>query len=90
MDEETAKKEAPIMKQAQQMLVLWEQGDKEIRDLWQTMNGWVYEGFNQTYTRLGISFDKIYYESQTYKLGKSLVEQGLDKNVFYRREDGSV
>ena len=90
MDEETAKKEAPIMKQAQQMLVLWEQGDKEIRDLWQTMNGWVYEGFNQTYTRLGIRFDKIYYESQTYKLGKSLVEQGLDKNVFYRREDGSV
>ena len=90
MDEETAKKEAPVMKQAQQMLVKWEQGDKEVRDLWQMMNGWVYDGFNQTYERLGISFDKIYYESQIYKLGKSLVEQGLDKGVFYRREDGSV
>ena len=90
MDEETAKKQAPIMQQAQQMLVLWEQGDKQVRDLWQMMNNWVYDGFNQTYTKLGISFDKIYYESDTYKLGKSLVEQGLDKGVFYRREDQSV
>ncbi|MGP1515184.1 MAG: arginine--tRNA ligase [Bacteroidales bacterium] len=90
MDEQSAKREAPMMKEAQQMLVKWEQGDKEVRDLWQKMNGWVYDGFNQTYSRLGISFDKIYYESQTYTLGKSLVEQGLDKGVFYRREDGSV
>ncbi|MBP3253360.1 MAG: arginine--tRNA ligase [Bacteroidales bacterium] len=89
-DEETAKQQAPIMKQAQQMLVKWEQGDKEVRQLWETMNGWVYEGFDQTYKRLGIGFDKIYYESQTYKLGKSLVEQGLDKGVFYRRDDASV
>ncbi len=90
IDEQTAKQQAPIMQQAQQMLVKWEQGDKDVRELWQKMNGWVYEGFNQTYSRLGIDFDKIYYESDTYKLGKSLVEQGLKDNVFYRKEDGSV
>lgn len=90
VDEATAKQEAPIMKEAQQMLVKWEQGDKEVRSLWQQMNGWVYEGFDQTYTRLGISFDKIYYESQTYTLGKSLVEEGLKNGVFFRKEDGSV
>ncbi len=90
IDEQTAKQQAPIMQQAQQMLVKWEQGDKDVRELWQTMNSWVYEGFNQTYSRLGIDFDKIYYESDTYKLGKSLVEQGLKDNVFYRKEDGSV
>ena len=90
LEEETAKKDAPIMKEASDMLVKWEQGDKEVRDLWQMMNEWVYQGFNQTYDRLGISFDKIYYESDTYKLGKSLVEKGLNDGVFYRREDGSV
>ena len=90
VDEATAKQEAPIMKEAQQMLVKWEQGDKEVRNLWQQMNGWVYEGFDQTYKRLGISFDKIYYESQTYMLGKSLVEEGLKSGVFFRKEDGSV
>ena len=90
MDEDTAKKEAPIMKEASDMLVKWEQGDKSVRELWQTMNEWVYEGFNQTYARLGISFDKIYYESETYKLGKALVEKGLSEGIFYRRDDGSV
>ena len=90
MSEEEAEKNAPILKEAQAMLVKWEQGDKEVRDLWQKMNGWVYEGFDQTYASLGISFDKTYYESNTYLLGKSLVEDGLSKGVFERREDGSV
>lgn len=90
MDEETAKKEAPIMKEAQEMLVKWEAKDLEVRALWEKMNSWVYEGFDKTYKRLGIDFDKIYYESQTYLLGKNLVQEGLDKGVFYKREDGSV
>lgn len=90
MTEEEAKKQAPIMQEAQQMLVKWEQKDKQVRDLWQTMNGWVYEGFEQTYKRLGIEFDKIYYESDTYLLGKELVKAGLEKGVFYKKEDGSV
>lgn len=90
MDEETAKKEAPIMKEAQEMLVKWEAKDAEVRALWEKMNSWVYEGFDKTYKRLGIDFDKIYYESQTYLLGKNLVQEGLDKGVFYKREDGSV
>lgn len=90
MDEETAKKEAPIMKEAQEMLVKWEAKDPEVRALWEKMNSWVYEGFDKTYKRLGIDFDKIYYESQTYLLGKNLVQEGLDKGVFYKREDGSV
>ena len=90
MSEEEAEKNAPILKEAQAMLVKWEQGDKQVRDLWQKMNGWVYEGFDQTYASLGISFDKTYYESNTYLLGKSLVEDGLAKGVFERREDGSV
>lgn len=89
-DEEQAKKEAPLMLQAQQMLRKWEAKDKEVYSLWQTMNGWVYEGFDVTYKALGVTFDKIYYESQTYLLGKELVQEGLDKGVFYRREDGSV
>lgn len=88
--EEEAEKQAPILKEAQAMLVKWEQGDPEIRELWSTMNGWVYEGFNSTYERLGISFDRIYYESQTYLLGKSLVQDGLKKGIFETHDDGSV
>lgn len=90
MDSEQAAKEAPFLKQAQEMLLKWEQGDKEVLDLWHTMNEWVYTGFDQTYRRLGVSFDRIYYESQTYLLGKELVQEGLSKGVFYRKEDGSV
>ena len=85
-----AQKNTECQKAAQAMLLKWEQGDAEVRALWAKMNGWVYEGFDATYNNLGISFDKIYYESQTYLLGKSLVEDGLAKGVFYRREDGSV
>ncbi|MBP5316108.1 MAG: arginine--tRNA ligase [Bacteroidales bacterium] len=90
LDKEEAAKQAPCMKEAQAMLVKWEQGDPEVRALWAKMNGWVYEGFDKTYADLGVGFDKIYYESQTYLLGKSLVEEGLSKGVFYRRDDGSV
>ena len=90
MDEETAKKEAPLIREAQQMLLRWEQGDKEIRDLWAKMNSWVYAGFDETYRRMGVSFDKIYYESQTYLEGKQEVLRGLKEGLFYRREDGSV
>ena len=90
MDEETAKREAPLMKEAQAMLVKWEQGDKEVRDLWAKMNSWVYAGFDETYKRMGVAFDKIYYESNTYLEGKSEVEKGLATGQFYRREDGSV
>lgn len=89
-DEETAKREAPLMKEAQEMLLKWEQGDKEVRDLWTKMNSWVYAGFDETYKRLGVAFDKIYYESNTYLEGKSEVEKGLAAGQFYRREDGSV
>ena len=88
--EEEAKKTAPVMLQAQEMLRKWETGDEEVRSLWEMMNGWVYEGFDVTYKALGVDFDKVYYESQTYLLGKSLVEEGLKKGVFYRREDNSV
>ncbi len=90
IDEETAKKEAPLMKEAQAMLLKWEQGDKEVRDLWATMNGWVYAGFDETYKQMGVSFDKIYYESDTYLVGKEEVERGLAEGKFYRREDNSV
>lgn len=90
MDEETAKREAPLMKEAQAMLLKWEQGDKEVRDLWAKMNSWVYAGFDETYKRMGVAFDKIYYESNTYLEGKSEVEKGLAAGQFYRREDGSV
>ena len=89
-DEETAKREAPLMKEAQAMLLKWEQGDKEVRDLWAKMNSWVYAGFDETYKRMGVAFDKIYYESNTYLEGKSEVEKGLASGQFYRREDGSV
>lgn len=89
-DEETAKREAPLMLEAQEMLRKWEAGDPEVRALWQKMNGWVYAGFDETYKRMGVSFDKIYYESNTYLEGKSEVEKGLASGQFYRREDGSV
>lgn len=87
---EKAKNEAPLIKEAHEMLVKWEAGDEEVRNLWSKMNGWVYNGFDETYRRMGVAFDKIYYESQTYLLGKSKVEEGLEKGIFYRREDGSV
>ena len=90
MAKEEAEKQAPLMLEAQEMLRKWEANDPEVRALWEQMNGWVYDGFDATYKRLGISFDKIYYESQTYLLGKSLVEEGLQKGAFYRHEDGSV
>lgn len=90
MDKKQAEKEAPIMKQAQEMLVKWEEGDIEIRSLWARMNGWVYEGFDNTYERLGVGFDKVYYESNTYLLGKDYVHEGLEKGVLFKKEDGSV
>lgn len=90
VEEEQAKKEAPLMVEAQQMLKRWEEGDKEVRALWEKMNGWVYAGFDETYRRLGVGFDKVYYESNTYLLGKELVQKGLDMGVFYRRADGAV
>ena len=90
MSEEEAKKQAPIMREAQEMLRKWEAKDPEVYALWEMMNGWVYKGFDVTYKALGVDFDKVYYESQTYLLGKSLVEEGLRKGVFYRRDDNSV
>ena len=89
-DEETAKREAPLILEAQEMLRKWEANDPEIRALWKKMNEWVYAGFDETYRRMGVSFDKIYYESNTYLEGKSEVEKGLASGQFYRREDGSV
>ena len=90
MDEETAKKEAPCLKEAHEMLQKWEAGDKEVRDLWARMNGWGLKGFDESYKALGITFDKVYYESQTYLLGKELVQKGLDMGVFVKDPDGSV
>ena len=90
LDEETALRTAPLMLEAQEMLRKWEAGDAETHSLWEMMNSWVYEGFNETYKRLGISFDKIYYESETYSLGKKIVEEGFKAGVFYQKEDGSV
>ncbi|MBQ2456560.1 MAG: arginine--tRNA ligase [Bacteroidaceae bacterium] len=90
MDEETAKQEAPLIKEAHDMLVKWEQNDPEVRSLWKRMNDWVYAGFDETYKALGVGFDKIYYESETYLEGREKVEEGLEKGLFYRREDGSV
>ena len=90
MTEEEAEKNAPLMKEAQQMLVDWEAGKPEVIGLWKKMNSWVYAGFDETYKRIGSDFDKIYYESETYLLGKELVKEGLEKNVFFRKEDGSV
>ena len=94
MDEEAAKEkakqEAPLIKEAHDMLVKWEHNDPEVRSLWKTMNEWVYAGFDETYKRMGVSFDKIYYESDTYLEGKEKVMEGLEKGLFYRRDDGSV
>ena len=90
LTKEEAEKEAPLMKSAQQMLIDWEAGIPEVIELWRTMNNWVYAGFDITYRRIGSDFDKIYYESQTYLLGKDLVEKGLKKKVFFQKEDGSV
>ena len=90
ISEEQAKKDAPLMKEAQKMLLDWENGDEKVRDLWKEMNSWVYEGFNQTYKRLGVDFDQVQYESNTYILGKDLIQEGLDKGVLYQKEDGSV
>ncbi|MBO4802638.1 MAG: arginine--tRNA ligase [Bacteroidaceae bacterium] len=94
MEEEAAKeraeKESTLMQEARQMLVKWEQNDPEVRGLWEQMNNWVYAGFDETYKALGVGFDKIYYESQTYLEGKEKVEEGLQKGIFYRRDDGSV
>ena len=90
MDEEKAKQEAPLIKEAHEMLVKWEQNDPEVRALWEKMNSWVYAGFDETYQKMGVSFDKIYYESQTYLKGKAKVEEGLAKGLFERHEDNSV
>ena len=90
MDEEKAKQEAPLIKEAHEMLVKWENNDPEVRALWEKMNNWVYAGFDETYKKMGVSFDKIYYESQTYLKGKAKVEVGLAKGLFERHEDNSV
>ncbi|GAB3173887.1 arginine--tRNA ligase [Telluribacter humicola] len=90
MNEEEAAKKAPWILEAHELLRKWEQGDAETVTLWQKMNGWVYEGFNETYNKIGVSFDKTYYESDTYLLGKDIIEEGLQKGVFYQKEDGSV
>lgn len=87
---ELAEKKAPLLLEAQEMLLLWEAGNHEVLELWKTMNSWVYEGFDITYKNLGVDFDKIYYESDTYLLGKEVVEQGLSKNIFYKKDNGSV
>ncbi|MGZ5211675.1 MAG: arginine--tRNA ligase, partial [Kaistella sp.] len=89
-DEDAAKKQAPIILEAQQMLLNWEKGQEDVRTLWTEMNSWVYEGFGQTYKRLGVDFDQIQYESNTYLLGKDLIQEGLLKGVLYRKDDGSV
>ena len=90
MSEDDAKKNAPLMLEAQEMLRKWEAGDAEVRALWQTMNQWVYDGFDETYKRMGVDFDKIYYESDTYLVGKEKVNEGLSKGLFFTKEDGSV
>ena len=90
MSKEEAEAASPLMAEAREMLVKWEQGDKEVRALWEQMNNWVYEGFDETYKRLGVDFDKIYYESDTYLVGKETVLGGLEKGIFYRRDDNSV
>ncbi len=90
VDKETAEKTAPIMKATQQMLLDWEEGKPEVMQLWKTMNQWVYAGFDVTYKRIGSDFNMVYYESNTYLLGKNIVQQGLDKKIFYQKEDGSI
>ncbi|SDM20929.1 arginyl-tRNA synthetase [Catalinimonas alkaloidigena] len=90
MPEEEAKKKAPLMQDAQAMLQKWEEGDPDVRQLWEKMNGWVYEGFAETYRRMGVTFDQYYKESDTYLLGKDIIQEGLEKGVFFRKDDGSV
>lgn len=90
IDEETAKKQAPSIIEAQEMLLKWEQNDPEVRKLWEMMNEWVYAGFNQTYARLGVNFDQVQYESNTYILGKDLIQKGLEDGILYKKDDGSV
>ena len=90
LSEEEAEKQSELMREAREMLKRWEDGDEQVRKLWRTMNEWVYEGFDQTYRRMGVSFDKIYYESETYLEGKAKVLEGLEKGIFYRKDDGSV
>jgi arginyl-tRNA synthetase len=90
LSQEEVEKKAPMMLQVQEMLLKWENNDAEVLETWKTMNSWVYEGFETTYKKLGVNFDATYYESNTYLLGKSLVQDGLDKGVFYKKEDGSV
>src|SRR6266700_1651301 len=90
MAEEEAKKHAPLMKDAQDMLQDWEEGIPGVLTLWKKMNEWVYKGFDETYKRIGTDFDKVYYESDTYILGKKFVQEGLDKKIFFKKEDGSV
>ncbi|MDQ3393050.1 MAG: arginine--tRNA ligase [Bacteroidota bacterium] len=90
LDEEVAKKEAPIIKKAQDMLIKWEQGDPEVVSLWKKLNGWVYKGFEQTYNQMGVDFDTYFFESDTYLLGKDIVEEGLQKGIFFKKENNSV
>jgi len=90
MSEEEAKKKAPSILEAQQMLLNWEKEDEKTRGLWEMMNKWVYAGFAETYRRLGVEFDQVQYESKTYLLGKDLIQEGLNKGIFYRKDDGSV
>lgn len=90
LDEDAAKKQAPSIKEAQEMLLNWEKGDEKVRSLWSSMNGWVYDGFAQTYKRLGVEFDQVQYESNTYLLGKDIIQDGLHKGILYRKDDGSV
>ncbi len=90
MEQEKAEKEAPILKEAQDMLRAWEAGDQEVVELWKTMNGWVYDGFEVSYKRMGVDFDKMYYESDTYLLGKEVVQKGLEMEAFFKKEDGSI
>jgi arginyl-tRNA synthetase len=90
MEENDARNSAPMMKEAREMLLKWEAGDKEVVDLWKMMNSWVYAGFDETYHKLGVDFDKIYYESETYKHGKKIVQEALSKNILYQKEDSSI
>src|SRR5205809_3178538 len=90
LTKEVAEKEAPIMKLAVEMLQKWEQKDPDTVALWKMMNGWVYEGFDVTYKRMGVDFEKLYYESETYLLGREEVLKGLEKGLFFRKDDGSV
>ena len=90
LSQEEAEEQSTLMKEARDMLIKWEQGDKEIRSLWNMMNDWVYKGFDETYKKLGVNFDKIYYESETYLVGRDEVIKGLKKDLFYKKEDGSV